>query len=284
MSEEPKSDLLVGRDKALLIALATPFAYVLAFQYDRGYLNYFGVPDVLVDVSLRDLLIAVVTLVSIAWSVYLVLDGVLTILPDGWPLRLRRRAMQCFWVTIAIVVVNNIFNLPGSVFAIGIGLIALLFFLSVVLPILRKSSAGLDAKNPVAPLPDPYAHKGVIPALMRRGVDRRMVIVISIALAAGYVANITGAAKAISQTSFLVYIFGGDGIDCVVIRMRDSDFLCADFDPDAHKMLGNYRFVKSEGSKVSLQQTGRLKPPDAAREPVGSTPQSAPAKMTTKPS
>jgi hypothetical protein len=264
MSKESKASFLAGLDKALLLALATPFAYVLAFQYDRGYLNFFGVPDVLVDVSLRDLLVAVVTIVSVAYTLYLLLDGVLVILPERWPQRIKRRAIWLFWITIAFVLFGKIFDLPGSVFAGGVGIIALLFFFCVVIPLFRKRTASVDGENQ-PPRVDPYIHKGVVPALMRSGIDGRLIIAVMIAIAAGYVSQLTGEANAMMQTSFLVHQ-SDSGTTCAVIRMRDSDLLCADFNTDAHHLLGDYRFLKSEGTTLSLRKTGRLQQPDLTKE------------------
>src|SRR5579859_4975155 len=116
MDKEAESTILAGLDKALLIALATPIAYLFAFQYDRGYLNFFGVPDVLVDVSLRDLLIAVVTIVSAAVSLYVALDSVLVILPERWPQPIQRRVIWLFWITVALVLVRNVSDMPGRIF------------------------------------------------------------------------------------------------------------------------------------------------------------------------
>jgi hypothetical protein len=49
MNVEAQSGYLAGIDKAVLLALAMPVAYLLAFEHDRGFLNHFGVPDALDD-------------------------------------------------------------------------------------------------------------------------------------------------------------------------------------------------------------------------------------------
>jgi hypothetical protein len=160
MDEKAESTFRAGVDKALVIALATPIAYLLAFQYDRGYLFFFGVPDTLVDVSLRDLLFAAAAAVSVAYTLYIFFDFVLTLLPERWPQRIQRRAIWLFWIGAALVLLLRVFDARMMIWIIALALIVTLSFFLVALPITRRINTSAHESTSEEPTQtDPYAHK-----------------------------------------------------------------------------------------------------------------------------
>lgn len=57
-------------------------------------------------------------------------------------------------------------------------------------------------------------------------------------------------------TDYLVHQFE-DGKVCAVIRARDTDLLCAEFEPSTDKLNGTYRFLDPKDAVLSLRR-GRL--------------------------
>jgi hypothetical protein len=57
-----------------------------------------------------------------------------------------------------------------------------------------------------------------------------------------------------------------NGDVCAVIRMRDADLLCADFDLQTRQLTGDLQILKAEGTSRSLRETGRLKSPGLAKK------------------
>ncbi|MCU1317509.1 MAG: hypothetical protein JWN63_2831 [Candidatus Acidoferrum typicum] len=265
MNAEAEPVFLAGVDKALLIALATPIAYLFAFQYDRGYLNFFGVPDILVDVSLRDLLIALVAMASVGCTVYVLFESVLIILPEHWPQRIQRRSIKLVWTTVIVFLLLHLFDATGIIRLIAVASIATLSFFLVALPIKRqKNTPAHNESTNESPRTDAYAHKGVVPELLRRGIQRHLILgILGIALVC-FVANIFGDAQATMQTVFPVHATGNGNL-CAVVRMRDTDLLCVDFDIETRQLTGNYQFLKSEGTTLSLREIGRLHTPESRK-------------------
>jgi hypothetical protein len=105
--QAPKRPYTNEVDKALLIALATPIAYLLVFQFNRGFLNFFGVADTLVDVSLRDLSLAAVATLSVAFALYNFFTVVPIFLPERWPQQKQGLAIWPFWIAGALESLMN---------------------------------------------------------------------------------------------------------------------------------------------------------------------------------
>jgi hypothetical protein len=260
MNAEAKPRWIAGVDKAALLAIVTPIAYFFAYQYDRGYLSFFGIPNVFVDVSLRDLLIVAAAMVTVVVGLYVAFDGFLVVLPEKWPKPIRQRAIWFFWTMAALTLLDKVFDLSVPVWLSVEVSIALLFIFLVVLPG-RRSPVSLAVEHTSQPSnPDPYAHKGVIPTMLRRGFEPRLVFGILGAMLVGVFANVGGDVTARTQTSFLVDQSGGT--NCAVIRMRESDMLCADFNFETRQLTGDYHFLKLEGASLSLRKTGRLEQPE----------------------
>ena len=257
MSEGANSGFLAGLDKALLIALATPIAYLYAFNYDCGYLDFFGVPNILVDVSLRDLLIAASAALSLVFSLYWFFDPVLTLLPEKWPLRIQRRAIGIICVAVLLYMLLRVNDASRVAWYVLLASIVAISCLLVALPLYRQKKTGTPEATDQPPRIDPLAHKGLLPLLRQRGVNPDLILLAFLAYVGYHGAFLIGDARATMQTSFMVHQ-SDNGDLCAVIRMRDADFLCADFNMATRQVTGNYQFLKPETTKLSLQYTGRL--------------------------
>lgn len=172
MEENPESSRPLGYDWTLMLALAAPVAYLFAYRFSACYLQHFGIPDTLVDVNVKDLLYMGGILLSICYGGYIFLDGFLVFLPDTWPKALRRRALLLLLSGSAAVYLL-LMERAGWLAWLIVSCIFLPFvFFLVVRPLNRKSVALPDTPPP----PDPYAHKGVIPVLMRAGIKRELLL------------------------------------------------------------------------------------------------------------
>jgi hypothetical protein len=116
--------------------------------------------------------------------------------------------------------------------------------------------------------PDPYAHKGIIPALMRAGVKREILLAGFTVLLLSYIMKPFGGVAAMWTTDHLIYQ-SVDGVVCAIIRARDSDLLCADFERSTGKLKGTYRFLNPESTILSLHK-GRLQGPESSSKSRGS--------------
>lgn len=72
-------------------------------------------------------------------------------------------------------------------------------------------------------------------------------------------------------TDYLVNQSAQGGV-CAVIRARETDLLCAEFEPSTSQLKGTYRFLDPNSSVLSLHK-GRLASPSLRR--TGRTPEAA---------
>lgn len=246
-----------GVDWAFLLALATPFAYLMAYRFNVGYLQYFGVPSTLVDVALKDILYTSAVVLSVGYGVYMFLDAFLVFLPEKWPKTVKRRATGLFMMSIAVLYVLTRERGGWVAWSIAVAM----FLLAVLFVMPRRRTVEGSAQTVVRP--DPYAAKGVIPELMRAGVKRELVLAGFLVLMLSFMMKTFGGIVAMWTTDYLVHQ-SGEGVVCAVIRARDADLLCAEFEPSTNKLQGTYRFLEPNNAMLSLHK-GRLEGPKLAK-------------------
>jgi hypothetical protein len=258
---EAKAARVKVLDSAIIVVIMTAIAYVLAFQFDNGYLGYFGLPTILAEVSLRNLLFSLWTTMVF---ILLVINGMTLLLvswPYHWPAIVQRYVASYVGMTLMTVFILGLLGAPLLAWLISFGAIAFLAIVYLVLPLAHSAStyAGkLQALEDV----NPFFMKGLPPALQRRGFPVPLLWITGCLLAFMY-ADIYGTLVARTQSSFLVSASGG-GTVCAVLRVRDQGLLCADFDPATKQMKGEYRFLKPDAVGLSLRNTGRPRAPDAS--------------------
>lgn len=242
-------------DWALLLALATPIAYLMTYRFNVGYLEHFGIPNTLVDVALKDLLYTAAVVLSVSYTVYQLLDSFLVFLPEKWPTIVKRRTTWLFLIGMAVLYVLAREKGGWIAWSIAAAIFLLLLVALVVMP-LRKSAKGAAQK---VVRPDPYVVKGVIPELMRVGVKREYLLAGFLVLALSLLMKTFGGIVAMWTTDYLVHQ-SGNGVVCAVIRARDADLLCADFEPSTSKLIGTYRFLEPKDAMLSRHK-GPLESP-----------------------
>jgi hypothetical protein len=98
--------------EAILLALASACTYLLAFYYERGYSNYFGLPTQFINVSLINLLIFGAVTLSFLTTIAIVVNAVLPFIRPKHP-------YLAFYIPRFIFVLFVIVILPVSILGIG---------------------------------------------------------------------------------------------------------------------------------------------------------------------
>lgn len=74
--QEPNKTIDNGKKRprflseTILLALLTPYAYILLFSYEGGYCNKFGIPSALIEVSPINVLKTIAWIIPIAWALW----------------------------------------------------------------------------------------------------------------------------------------------------------------------------------------------------------------------
>jgi hypothetical protein len=262
MPGEATPTQMTGIDKALIVALATPFAYVLAFQFDRGYLEYFGVPYILAEVSMRSLLWAAAAVVGGFWSLYNIANVIAIFWPSSQPKIVQVLLAGFLAVAALLALAFFLLGAPLRAWLIAACLVALSGSPFVIIPLLSHKHLNTYAEKLQATVAgDTFVDKTLPGRLVQRGATMPLLLTIC-AFFIGYdFASAIGIYVARTQDTFLVSATD-EGDPCVVIRLRDSGLLCAVFDPATSRIQGEYQFLKADKVKVALRRTGRLLSPE----------------------
>lgn len=109
-------------DSALLVLLLTAASYAVAFAYEAGYLSHFGIPMEFSEVSLRDLLLCGVALVSAFFGIFLVLELPFRALPSKWPPVVRFRVgLDLALLILAFILLSRWGGVSRFAWIVGLG-------------------------------------------------------------------------------------------------------------------------------------------------------------------
>lgn len=84
-----------------------------------------------------------------------------------------------------------------------------------------------------------------------------LVTLIFFLIVAAFLAQGLGERAARDQKTYLVS--NDYYTPCVVVAALSEGLLCVGFHPEAHTAIGEYRFIKPDGARVTLRETGPLK-------------------------
>jgi hypothetical protein len=212
--------------EALLIAILTAGAYWLAFRYEAGYLDGFGLPPYLVEVSLQTTLVVALAISSITWILYSIINFILMY----WP---KHPAIQekVFRVLFLLLVpfwhlINYGFRAQDWVIYVSFFIIIAVFELFWPLLVYRDKST-LREKF----IADEIAESKV----RERGIAGRVYAAFGPAaygllilfIFGGTLAHTAGRAKATTQKAFFVF---ADEPDIAVVRMYRDMIIAIPFD------------------------------------------------------
>jgi hypothetical protein len=261
-------------DSALLIVLLTAGAYAIAFQYESGYLSYFGVPADYAKVKAGRLVAAAaVALFSIGMAAML-WSTLKLVLARVAPLHLavaNRLAHLIIWLLIALLLANEIEG-PFIAKALMFALPTILLVGELAMPLITHRHLLSYAEQLETSVLEDLAREreghGAEPqAVVVRIAAPVVAVFLLVALLLTDLAHAAGAHVAGLQSQFLV---AASESPCAVLSSSSQGLLCASFDADKRVALREFRFLKAEDTVVTLSAIGPLaqvEPPHAPEPP-----------------
>src|ERR1700728_4263299 len=160
---DDKNSLL---DKTMALAIATPAAYLLAYEFDVGYLDQFGIPPAFVDVGIKDLLFLLAAVVSGVYAIYVLVDGLLIALPGKWPTKVKVTVGLLVAALLGLFNLVKAYNLPRWAWVSILAILALIALVKVLFPLWN---ARKPAPADLTPRADPSAPRGAISLMHSAG-------------------------------------------------------------------------------------------------------------------
>lgn len=239
-------------DSAVLALGITAFAYAVAFMYEVGYVGYFGVPFMLVEVSIRTLFRSVSWLLLIAITVVVLCLATMMVFRDS-----KAKVPVLVWAPMV-----------AAIFFAALGLrfdLSFYFALSgpcLFLPLVYLASPLIsNMKKKGSYAEKLHATDEIVRSRIGNDPHRAEILLwagfVLIPLISLRVAHDTGLSEAHEQTTFLV----ADATPpCVVIRAYGDFLICVEY--AGARPLGKFRLLRKEDydREFTLERIGSLGP------------------------
>jgi hypothetical protein len=260
--------------EGLLLAIGSSSAYLLTFQYEKGFASHFGIPPQFVSVGLLNVLFGAVLLLGFIFLLVSVVNLFVSFIPIRYseePVFVRR-AVNLGITLLGVFILAYLYNtrLWWSIFVLGS---VLLIFAAFVLPIFRNKNESTYIKKLEA---EAKKEQGTMyPSIFNwaaRRLGSNLPFVFWYSLMSVFIAATAGDMAAGTQKEFLVATLAPSN-EVVLLRRYNDELIFAPFDRRTSEVQKRFIIVKVADLKVplTLDEVGPLKPvnsPPESRTPV----------------
>jgi len=253
----PRRTSLIGSvPDALLIASGTGVAYWLSFRYEVAYLQYFGVPAHLVEVSLQTVLLVALGLSGAAWSVFMLGN----LVAMAWPTQSEFRgkaARILFFLLIPVWFLLNYGFARKYWLAYSIAPIYIIVF-EVLWPLVVFRKRGSIRERFVAcEKADNEALSRNIGSRVHAALGPVVYYLFFFALLGTFFASVAGRGKAVTQEEYFVL---SDAPNVVVLRVYGDKIIAAQFDRESKTVSAQLVIQEIGSEKLRLTREPKLGP------------------------
>jgi hypothetical protein len=268
-SQQRDKAKMAGVDAALLVFYLTALAYIAAFSYQAGYLSHFGLWVDLVEVDLKQLLIAFGVMAALIGSVWMGSDAATYMWSQLQAKRVWGRLLARV-ITVSFIIFAAWLNDQHWYFTLAILFPILInVFFQFVAPIfVRVGGTYAQRVESWIEHGDELEGKGLRAAVNRFGP---VVNIVFNAILILVVAGLLGQLVARFQDVFLVSV---NEPPCIVIRTGPTAFLCQAFDRGSHVLIPRYRIISEKDADFMAERLGRFSKalPIASSTPAAKSP------------
>ncbi|HET8761742.1 MAG TPA: hypothetical protein VFN94_11770 [Nitrospiria bacterium] len=248
----------IGLTEGLLIAGVPAAGYWFAFLYELGYCKYFDIPASFIEVSVSNILVAIVGLLGVLVLVNVYADLIFMVF-QWLPSAIKSAVLR---ITIPVVFLTGyalVIRIPFRQVFLVLGLILVpILFLEFILPLIvqrgtRGYLAKLDAQNKSER--ERITVMDVVASKLGRDNFLHLALIFSIS----FLAYFAGGYNAKVQREFIV-LPGSN--ELVVLKTYNASFLAAKFDRPSKSVWAEYTLVPADTQvgRFSFERVGPLQP------------------------
>jgi len=261
VQEHHKSSPIWWQSIIAITPIAVALGYIVAYLYELGYCNVFGIPTEFISPDTTNVLVAVskvfLSAVSLFWVAYVFIT--MTTKPKRrGPIRHRFILLMI----IGLIYIAFAIDYPSArrewYFIIPI-LIIFILLLFIGPAITHRTVKGyrnrLIAQDKINVATNPINY-------IERHIGRSTVIILLLLLPWIALPYFNGETDATEQENFLV---PSTYQSSVVLRIYGDNLICAELDPQGDKLTGNFFMISMDDEPrpyLRLQEIGRLAPND----------------------
>jgi hypothetical protein len=233
----------------LFLAFISAASYLLAFYFEKGYFDAFGIPSDLIDVQLNTVLLFVAISIGLLTFLFPMLNLLIIVLSNYVHPALARAVLPIACVFLLILILIYI-QFPVSSWAIWIALLVFFSFLQLVFPLLtQRNTRGYYAK-----LIAQEEHESKITSLSNISKDPHvgtMMLFVGLVLIGTSIAWFIGQSQAINKTSYLSL---ASDPDMLVVRAYSDRVILVRFDEKTDAWLSEFEILPTDSSGIRLRE------------------------------
>jgi hypothetical protein len=260
----------------LIAAGASALGYGVAFAFEAGFVNHFGVPIDLVSVSIERVFIAMVAVIFAILPLVVTLNLIYLLIPERYEGHLYLFEPLILAIAVALAGLLIFLDLPALLY-ICLALSAFILFMTYVTPMFGMKQRGGYFRGLIeSEDAEMVIHRrGLVGRLKKRFGTGIVFAAFLFLYVVPFIAYHIGGAQARRQNTFLV---AQELTELVVIRVYGDRVICAPLRPDMNALMPVIRVLRlTDGRALSLEvkRVGPFEPTkfaDGKKKKANSTP------------
>lgn len=257
--------------EGLLIALAPAYAYLLTFQYEKGFTSYFSIPEQFIDVSLGNVLFLSGVALMFVVIYFLIVNGLVTLIPTSvgsHPLIKRH--------VITLGIGSTFLFIPAYLYdtralwmlALSYSVLGILVYFVSPLILFRKEAGYMNKLEAARVRMDRGNGSTTLIGWSASEVNPRLIILGLVLVYFVGISHEAGRMKAAKQKEFLTASSSAD--ELVLLRLYSDKLIFAPFDRNTRQVQKRFVILRVEDLKtpLTMDEVGPL----TSVKPVGHEP------------
>ena len=246
---------------AVTVALLTASAYGIAFAYEWGYAQYFGIPVSLVEVSLGSFLVVAV----MAIILYLPVNLLVLLLPTNTT-PMRRLLIRIMIAMFLFIMVSAFSAFYWPVMLVTfLGFVVPVIGVELILPFIQARKRKMSFRQAVEVQEKiDVSVKSLMDIIgnLGQGQGSRVLIFFSVILIIGFLAMLVGGAEARHKRVFpVVELSSGMASKAVIVSIQGNRLLCMPLDDEKKELKRELIVINMDEGMVhmKMKKIGPLK-------------------------
>lgn len=247
-----KSHLYFLRDTSIIIGLVTLMGYLVAYNYQKGFRDFYNIDDTFInDINLTQVIISIAGILGVSvtlFNLYPLIEKLLTLDKKNKKL-LNTRYITKYWVIIPLLIVGLLWNYM-EFSSYSLIYIASVYYLLVALPVIISSFFN-EGKN----YTEKFRNNITTPEQSLKDIAKFNILespkgfILGLFVAfilLGLFANLIGYSKAAKKDEY--YIFNHKNEDYIIIGNYNGNLIIAPFDKKKNIIFSSFQIIESKST------------------------------------
>lgn len=247
-----KSHLNLFRDTSLIIGLVTLMGYLVAYNYQKGFRDFYNIDDTFInDINLTQVVISIAGILGVSVTLFNLhpLIGKVLIFDKQKKKLLNTRYITRYWIIVPLFIFGLLWNYLGlSIFSLIYT--ASIYYLFVAIPVIISSffNEGRNfAEKFRNNITNPeHSFKDVVKFNIFESTKGFVLGLFAAFILLGMFANLIGYAKAVNKKKY--YTFEHENEEYIVIDTYNENLIIAPFNKEKNLIISSFQIIESKST------------------------------------